>query len=200
MRAFAVLALALGLGLALASGARAEADDERDIERAGCRIRTTEVDARGRARIEARCAWRVAPAAVLALLRDPARLDAALSTVAEARRLADGRVFQVHSMGWPLDDRQITLDWRESALPDGGVRIDYAPAAKQEPLGEGRVQILENDGYWEVRSDGQGGTLFDYTSRYDAGGSLKPWVVRRFQKDGMATSCEQMLAAARAGR
>jgi carbon monoxide dehydrogenase subunit G len=186
------------LALAAASPALAEASDDADIERAGCRVRTSEIDAQGRARVEAHCEWSVAPDAVLALLRDPAAMEAALSTLAECRALGGGRVLQVHSMGWPLDDRQVVLDWRERALADGGVRFDYALSAQQEPLGEGRVQILADDGFWEIRGDGSGGTRLAYSSRYDAGGNLKPFVVRRFQKDGIASSLEELLAAARA--
>jgi hypothetical protein len=44
-----------------------------------------------------------------------------------------------------------------------------------------------------------GGTQLYYTSRYDAGGTLKPFLVRRFQKEGIATSLEELRAAV-AGR
>ena len=186
------------IALALAAPALAETQDGEDIVRAGCRIRTAHVDARGVATVEADCAWHLAPAALLAVLRDPAQLGAALSTLGECRRMPDGRLLQVHTVGWPLDDRQITLDWRETALPDGGVRLDYQRAARQEPLGNGRVQILEDSGLWEIRGDGPGDTKLHYTSRYDAGGNLKPWVVRRFQKEGIANSMEELAAAARA--
>ena len=187
----------LALSLALSRGAYAgnEARDDQDLLRAGCRVHTASVDARGVATVAAECRWARAPAAMLEVLRNPEQLGAALSTLAECKRLPGGRVLQVHTVGWPLDDRQVTLDWRETALPDGTVRFAYQRAARQEPLGEGRVEIVEDDGLWEIRSDGAGGTRLSYTSRYDAGGSLKPWVVRRFQKDGIATSLAELLAA-----
>lgn len=190
-----LIAFALGALFALAAHAESDSRDDQGLMRAGCRVRTTQVDARGIATVAADCHWQRTPEAVLGVLRDPAKLGAALSSLGECKRLPGGRVLQVHTVGWPLDDRQITLDWRETALPDGGVRFDYTRAAQQEPLGDGRVAILEDAGFWEIRGDGAGGTKLAYSSRYDAGGNLKPWVVRRFQKDGIATSLEELLAA-----
>ena len=190
-----LIAIALATLFAAAAHSESKASDDHDITRAGCRVRTTNVDARGIATVAADCHWQRTPDAVLGIMRDPPRLADALSSLGECKKFPGGRVLQVHSVGWPLDDRQITLDWRESALPDGGVRFDYKRAAKQEPLGEGRVQILKDEGFWEITADGKGGTNLSYTSRYDAGGNLKPWVVRRFQKDGIATSLEELLAA-----
>ena len=190
-----LLVFALGALFAFAAHAENDSRDDQDLMRAGCRVRTTQVDARGMATVAADCHRQRAPEAVLGVLRDPAKLASALSSLGECKRLPGGRVLQVHTVGWPLDDRQITLDWRETALPDGGVRFDYARSAQQEPLGKGRVAILEDEGFWEIRGDGAGGTKLAYSSRYDAGGNLKPWVVRRFQKDGIATSLEELLAA-----
>jgi hypothetical protein len=148
------------------------------------------------ARVEARCAWDVAPASVLAILRDPARLGAALDALGECRRLADGRILQVHSVGWPIDDRQVTLDWREEPLENGGARFVYGRAARQEPLAAGRVAIAVDEGTWEVSASAGGGTALVYTSRYDAGGALEPFLVRRFQRDGIARSLVELREAA----
>ena len=187
-------ALALALALPLAANA-----DEADaaLWRAGCSVRSAEVDAQGISRVLAACFWRdVAPEAVLAVLRDPPRLARALSTLSECRRLPDGRLLQVHSVGWPIDDRQITLDWQETLLPGGGVRFDYRGSVLQEPVERGRVLIRVDEGMWEIRPGDSGGTRLRYTSRYDAGGNLKPWVVRAFQKNGIATSLTELRAAA----
>lgn len=159
-------------------------------------MRTEAVDARGVATVAAECHWPVAPEAVLSTLRNPAKLGEALSSLAECRRLPDGRVLEVHSVGWPLEDRQVTLEWREAALEDGGLRIHVQRAQLQEPLVAGRAAILESEGRWEIRPDGVGGTRLWYQSRYDAGGNLKPWLVRRFQKDGVASSLEELRSAA----
>ena len=166
----------------------------------GCRVRTAEVDERGVATVEARCAWDVAPASVLAILRDPARLGAALDALGECRSLADGRVLQVHTVGWPIDDRQVTLDWREEPLDSGGARFVYGRSARQEPLVEGRVAIAVDEGSWEVSESAAGGTTLVYTSRYDAGGALESFLVRRFQREGIATSLAELRAAARSAR
>jgi len=189
--------LLFGLTLALASrGAQASGGDAgAEIRRAGCRVYTKSVDAGGVATVTAECRWPLGHDAVLALLRSPQRLRDAISSLAECRKLPDGRVVQVHRVGWPLGDRQVTLDWRERRLPAGGVRFDYRRALQQEPLGEGRVEIREDEGRWEIRPDGAGGTRLVYTSRYDAGGALRPFVVRRFQKHGIASSLEELRAA-----
>ncbi len=190
--ALAALLLALAAPLA-AAGEAADAE----LSRAGCSVRSAAVDAQGISRVEAACSWQdVAPEAVLAVLRDPARLARALSTLAECRRLPDGRLLQVHTVGWPIDDRQITLDWKETALPGGGTRFDYRGSARQEPLSTGRVLIRVDEGSWEIRASASGGTRLLYTSRYDAGGNLKPWVVRAFQKSGIATSLAELRASA----
>jgi carbon monoxide dehydrogenase subunit G len=166
--------------------------------RAGCSVRTASVDTRGVATVVAECAWPLAPREVLATLRDPAKLASALSALRDARRLSDGRVVQVHRPGWPFEDRQVTLDWREAPLDDGGMRISYRRAAQQEPLARGAAAIREDDGQWTVRPDGAGGARVSYRSRYDAGGNLKPWLVRRFQRLGIARSLAEIRAAAEA--
>ncbi|MFI5320788.1 MAG: SRPBCC family protein [Myxococcota bacterium] len=195
-RALRVLALALSPAFAGGSAsAEVTGDEARELLRAGCSVRTLEIDARGVATVAAECAWPLAPERVLATLRDPQKLGDSLTSLGEFRRLSDGRVLQVHTIGWPLDDRQVTLDWRESALPEGGMRFDYRRAARQEPLADGRVGIIEDEGRWLIRPDGAGGTRLSYRSRYDAGGSLKPWLVRRFQRGGIAASLAELRAA-----
>ncbi len=177
------------------SAAGPHADGADAVARAGCLVRTTQIDARGVATVAAECRWPVAVDSVVATIRDPAKLAGALSSLVDCQRLPDGRVLQVHSPGWPLGDRQVTLDWRETELPGGGVRFEYQRAQRQEPLAAGRVAIGDHVGRWEIVPDPHGGTRLSYTSHYDAGGSLKPWLVRRFQKDGIAASLEELRAA-----
>ncbi len=164
---------------------------------ADCRIRTVAVDGDGVATVEARCHWDVEPARLVAILRDPARLGAALSTLSECRAVPGGRV-EVHSVGWPLADRQVTVDWREQALPDGGTRFTYARSQRQEPLAPGRVQIEIDEGWWEVRKNARGGATLAYSSRYDAGASLAPFAVRAFVGDAIEKSLAELRAAAEA--
>jgi hypothetical protein len=188
--------LALALAIAAAAGAAAQPLERgAEIRRAGCRVYTESVDTNGVATVTAECRWPLELSAVLATLRNPQKLTAALTSLGDWRRLPDGRVLQVHRVGWPLADRQVTLDWRERALPTGGIRFEYRRAARQEPLGKGRVGIREDEGRWEIRPDGERGTRLVYTSRYDAGGALKPFLVRRFQRHGIASSLEELRTA-----
>jgi hypothetical protein len=189
------LVCALSLVASASPGAEAADDDGAVLERADCRVRTEAVDARGVATVAAECLWPLPPESLIATLRKPERLGEALSSLRECRRLPDGRVLQVHSVGWPLEDRQVTLEWSETALDDGGLRIEVRRAARQEPLAAGRVAIAESEGHWEIHPAPAGGTHFTYRSRYDAGGNLKPWLVRRFQKSGIATSLAELRSA-----
>ena len=182
-------------GLLAPSVAAEPADDASVLERAGCRVHTTAVDAQGVATVAAECEWPIATHELVATLRDPARLGEALSSLRSSERLPDGRVVQVHQPGWPFEDRQVTLDWRETALADGGLRIETAPAARQEPIRAGRTSIRESRSLWEIFPSPAGGTRLSYLSRYDAGGSLKPWLVRRFQKYGIAATLAELRAA-----
>jgi hypothetical protein len=191
--AFALLAASLALAGGAAGGSASSDGDV--LERGGCRVRTAAIDARGVATVAARCHWTLSTESVVDTLRDPARLREALSSLRSFERLPDGRVLQVHEVGWPLDDRQITLDWRETRLAGGGVRLEVSRSLRQEPLADGRQSIRESSSLWEIRPDGAGGTLVSYLSRYDAGGNLKPWLVRRFQKRGVAASLEELHGA-----
>lgn len=185
----------VAFGLAALAGWPSGALASDVVSRAGCSVRTEQVDADGVATVAAECRWPLDPSAVLATLRSPEKLGAALSSLGECRRLPDGRVLQVHEIGWPLEDRQVTLEWRETPLDGGGVRIDVLPAERQEPLPAGRTAIRESAGRWEIRPDGPHATRIHYTSRYDAGGSLEPWLVRRFQRAGVASSLAELRAA-----
>ncbi len=167
----------------------------------GCRVRTDDLDERGVAEVSADCRWSVPPEYVVAIVRDQDAIDEVLSSLSESTLLPDGRVFQVHSMGWVAADRQVTLRFQTRRLADDGLRADFERAAEQQPLTPGRVQITLDRGWWEIHPDGRGGTHLRYAVRYDAGGNLKPWIVRRFQKAGVALSMQELrLAAERAAQ
>jgi hypothetical protein len=83
-------------------------------------------------------------------------------------------------------------------LPDGGLRSRYWRSARQEPLEPGRVQVRIDEGVWEILPDGSGGTLLRYEMRYDPGGSLEPWLVRRLQAPGIERSLVEIRDAAEA--
>jgi hypothetical protein len=167
----------------------------------GCLVRTDDVDARGVAEVSADCRWSIPPEHVVGIVRDQDAIDEVLSSLSESTLLPDGRVLQVHSTGWVAADRQVTLRFDTRRLPDDGLRSDFERAAEQKPLAPGRVQVALDRGWWEIHPDGRGGTHLRYTVRYDAGGNLKPWIVRRFQKAGVARSMEELrLAAERAAQ
>lgn len=167
----------------------------------GCLVRTDDVDEGGVAEVSADCRWPIPPEYVVGIVRDQDAIDEVLSSLSESTLLPDGRVFQVHSMGWVAADRQVTLRFRTHRLADDGLRSDFERAAEQQPLAPGRVQITLDRGWWEIHPDGRGGTHLRYAVCYDAGGNLKPWLVHRFQKAGVALSMEELrLAAERAAQ
>jgi hypothetical protein len=167
-----------------------------DIHRSGCSVHLGASDARGIGDVTADCSWPLLPERVIAIVGDQDGIDEVLSTVSESTRLPDGRVVQVHTLGWAIADRQVTLRFRGWALPDGGHRIDFRRARAQQRLGAGRVQVALERGWWEIRPDGAGGTRLRYALRYDAGGNLPPWIVRSFQKAGVARSLAEVRRAA----
>lgn len=177
--------------LALSGGVRA-AEDE------ACAPRLASVDDAGVGTFVAECRWRIAPRHVAAIVGDSQRVAAATTSLAESTRLADGRIVNVHSPGWPVADRQSTLAIEKTALPDGGLLLRYALTPSQAPLGKGRVQARRDEGRWEIRDDGSGGTLLRYEQSYDPGGSLPLSVVRRTVGGSIEESLAEILAAARA--
>ena len=167
----------------------------------GCRVRTDDVDARGVAEVSADCRWSIPPEQVVGIVRDQDAIDEVLSSLSESTLLPDGRVLQVHSLGWAAADRQVTLRFHTRRLADDGLRSNFECATEQQRLAAGRVQITVHRGWWEIHPDGRGGTHLRYSVRYDAGGKLRPWIVRRFQKAGVARSMEELrLAAERAAQ
>jgi hypothetical protein len=183
--------LAAAAWLALCAGALA-AEDE------ACAPRLASVDAAGVGTFVAECRWRIAPRHVAAIVGDSQRIAAVSTSLAESTRLADGRIVNVHAPGWPVADRQSTLAIDKQPLPDGGLLLSYAMAPSQAPLGAGRIQARRDEGRWEIRDDGSGGTWLRYESRYDPGGNLPLSVVRRTVGGSIGESLAEILAAARA--
>lgn len=188
---------------AISSGREAQGGPARpdDAGGSGCFVRAGVKDASGIAEVTADCWWPILPERVIAIVRNQDEIDEVLSSVSESTLLPDGRVVQVHTMGWPFADRQVTLLFRGQALLDGGHRIEFRRAREQQRLRDGAVQIALDRGWWEIRPDGEGATHLRYGVRYDAGGGLQPWLVRRFQKTRIAQSLEEVRRAAEcAGR
>jgi hypothetical protein len=155
-----------------------------------------EADPRGVAEVSAECRWPMVPQVVADILRNQGGIGEVMSSLSESRVLPDGRVLQVHTTGALAAERQVTVRFHSHPLEDGGLRLDFQLARDQLPVAKGLVQVAVHEGWWEVRSDGSGGTWLRYSVRYDAGGMLKPWIVRRFQKAGVARSLQDLRRAA----
>ncbi len=162
----------------------------------GCVVRRTTVDAEGIGTFHSECRWPIAHELVQRVFQNRELLASENSSLAESRELPDGRVVNVHSVGFPIADRQVTLESVSETLPDGGLRDRYWKSERQEPLAKGRVQVRIDEGVWEIRPDGAGGTLLTYEMRYDPGGNLEPWLVRRFQTAGIERSLAELRVGA----
>jgi hypothetical protein len=176
----------------LAASPAAAADD------AGCTIGLERANPDGVDSYAAECHWPVAPELVASIVGDPSTFAEVSSSLAASTRLGDGRILNVISPGWPLDDRQSTLRIEKEPLPHGGLRLVYSLAPVQEPLGRGRVQTQRDDGRWEIRADGRGGSHVRYETTYDAGGNLPRAVVQGAIPRHMAKSMRELRSAAEA--
>lgn len=182
-------ALVVALGL-LAAGPAFAGDRKVVGERADCVITKGDRDDRGTDLIVGTCKWDADVERVRAVIRD-ATGHVFLSSVAVSRALPDGRIVQVHKASG-IADREVTLDFTETAVDGDGVRVGWTRSTKQEPIEEDRVAPVVNEGYWEVHSLGEGQVKVVYSLRYSPGGRVPGWVVRAFQKDGIADILEEM--------
>ena len=182
---------------ALAALALCAAASARGEEAPGCAIALARTGPDGVGTYTAECRWPVAPSTVSELVGTPGKMAEVTTALLESTRLADGRVVQVISSGWPIADRQSTLAIEREALPGGGLLLSYSLAPEQVPVAKGRVAARRNDGRWEIRP-GAGGTQLRYESAFDAGGDLPPSLVQRAVPERMAQSLAELRAAAEA--
>jgi hypothetical protein len=183
---------------AASSGGEAQVASIRpgDVGRSGCLVHMGAKDTNGIAEGTADCWGPILPERVIEILRNQDDIDKVLSSVSESTMLPDGRVVQVHTMGWAVADRQVTLLFREYALLDGGYHIDFRRASDQRRPREGTVPIARDRGWWEIPPYGEDGTHLRYKVRYDAGGNLRPWIVRKWQRGRIAQALEEVRRAA----
>jgi hypothetical protein len=183
-------AAALLLLVSLATSARAAADAQ------GCTVRRAAVDASGIATFVSECEWRIGFAFVERVFSDDELMAEANSNLGEGQDLGDGRSVNVYTPGRGVSDRQVTLENAREPLPGGGFRSRYWKSARQAPLAAGRVEVAIDEGVWEIAPAPGGGTRIRYEMRHDPGGSLAPWLVRRFQAPGIERSLDELRIAA----
>lgn len=191
----AVRSPCLTLAVVLVLAAPALADVGATSE--GCSVERTGEDARGVGVYVSRCHWPLPFEIVERAFSDDDLMEASNENLAEARDLGDGRSVNVHTH-FGVADRQSTLEGVREPLPGGGVRHRYWASPRQAPLEPGRVQVLVDEGVWDITPDGAGGTRVLFEMRYDPGGNLKPWLIRRFQAAGIASSLESLRRSAAA--
>jgi hypothetical protein len=191
MRAMRGMGAALGLLAALLPIEVARAS-----ESLGCEVRVASVDAANIATFRGECRWRVAPQHVTTVLTDPVRLAASSTALEESRRLADGRLLNIQKTGWPMDDRQSTLEVRDAPRADGGVLRSFRLAAEQEPAEDGAVQTTVDEGSWLVSAAPGGGTQVVLTLRYEPGGNMPPSLVHKMSPQYIARGLDELRLAA----
>ncbi len=180
-----IVSLALLVPIVVQAGGRKEV-----AQRADCVITVGDRDSRGTDLIIGTCQWPVAASKVIPIVK-AAETHTFLSSVAVSRRLSDGRIFQVHKASG-ISDREVALDFTNETLPGGGFKVSWTASSRQEPVDEDRVAVAVDDGYWEVHDNGDGTSKVIYGLRYDPGGKVPDWLVRTFQKGGIADLLEEM--------
>lgn len=184
------LTLAL-LFAALPALAEVEATSE------GCTVERGGEDARGVGIYVSRCRWPIPVAFVERAFSDEDLMQESNENLGEGHDLGDGRSVNVHTH-FGVADRQSTLEGAREPLPGGGARHRYWASPRQAPLVPGRVQVLVDEGVWEIAPDGTGATRLLYEMRYDPGGNLRPWLIKRFQAAGIARSLDALRRTAEA--
>jgi hypothetical protein len=178
-----------GLALLLAADALADASVP------GCSVRLVSVDARNVPTFRGECVWSVAPAAVAAVLTDPARLSASSSMLKASNRLPDGRIVNLQKTGWPFEDRQSTITVSDEPLAGGGVRRRYQLAREQAPLAKGAVQVGVDEGIWELTAH-ESGTRVVLEMSYEPGGNLPGRLVQSLSPRYIAKGLDELRISA----
>jgi hypothetical protein len=167
------------------------ADERKEVaERADCvitvgdRVGVTDL-------VIADCQWPIAASTIIPVIKDAGIHHQVMSSVVRSDKVSDLLFHQVHQASG-ISDREVTLKFTVQTYADG-VKVSWTRAAAQQPMtDEDNVQAVQDDGYWEVRDNGDGTSHVFYGLRYDPGGRVPSWVVRAFQKSGIADIVEEM--------
>lgn len=179
------------LTLTLVVSATALADERKEVaKRADCvitvgdRVGATDL-------VIADCQWPIAASTIIPVVKDAGIHDDINSSVVSSVKVSDLLFHQVHQASG-ISDREVTLKFTITTLTDG-VKVAWTKAPTQQPMtDEDNVRAEQDDGYWEVHDNGDGTSQVLYGLRYDPGGRVPSWVVRAFQKGGIADIVEEM--------
>ena len=160
---------------------------------ADCEITAGDRDERGNNLMLCYCDWKAPLESIKAAFKNVEEHDTYMTSVVESTVLADGRVLQVHQADG-ISDRQITLDFSEESFAEGGIKVSWTRSKQQEPLQKGRIDPPMDDGSWTVHPGELGVNKVIYSLRYEPGGRVPGFIVRAFQKDGIAEVLVEMLA------
>ena len=174
-----MLALFVAVGLAHAGWTQTDTGH-------GCTFLRGETEASGATPVRVECSWNVKPAELLAVLGNPGEHHRIFDSLAESESLGHRggieRVRQVHKASG-ASNREVIVDVTTHDVP-GGKRFSWTKSADQTGHTSGGVEPDMSDGFWEVRAQA-GGSLLIYESRYLAGGSVPPFLIRWFQGAGI---------------
>mgnify|MGYP002629541103 CR=1 FL=1 len=124
------------------------------------------------------CRWAdVSPDAVVEVLSQPDRWPATFRTISAGRIVSEGRLLIVYLIK-PFARRQVTIELTTAEVL-GSWRVSWRKASKQEPLAEGLVEIEIFEGWWEVASDGNGGSVVTTGTRLNPGHDVPQILVRK---------------------
>lgn len=185
------IAALLILVLTFTASVTALADERKEVaQRADCvitvgdRVGATDL-------VIADCQWPIPASTIIPVVKDAGIHDEINSSVVSSVKAGDLLFHQVHQASG-ISDREVTLKFTIDTLSDG-VKVSWTKAPTQQPMtDEDNVRAIQDDGYWEVHDNGDGTSRVLYGLRYDPGGRVPSWVVRAFQKGGIADIVEEM--------
>jgi len=149
--------------------------------------------------MRAECHWPdIAPDKVHALLGAWGDHDRYWSSVqsSDVKRTDGARtwVHQVHQSKGIADRECIVVMQSESI--DGGTKYHWTLDQGQLQVGDGRVEVAQSDGFWEITAHPDGGTRAIHQLSYDPGGSVPGFLVRWFQTSGLTAVVTELEAYA----
>lgn len=149
--------------------------------------KAADVEADGVQPLRAECDWEVDPAVLKRLLAKVEDHDMYFSGVAKCNMLSQtgrkAQTWQLHETPG-LSPREVVLDM-ETVDIEGGQRFVWEKAADQSHNSGAGVEILLNQGKWEITDGPGGGSHVVYEARYLAGGRVPGLVVRWSQGSGV---------------